>query len=207
MSLAHIVLLAACFSQAPEEQGSESSEGLDTGGPDTGDSGELDDTSTDSLEGRCYTELMELTGTLAPDDLLLDSISEVHCQGGQACYEHIALYDDGVVVYQNILLTGVNLDCLVLDMVSEQEMLELDASVATLMSSDGIWSELTTPCERNEPQADAFGVDTYRARREPGFVFPFAENLTCRGLEGATDFKLRIDAWWGMATREIDALK
>ncbi len=196
------------------DDGGTGDEGTDGGGEDDGgDDGSMgddgsdgtgDDTGTpDPLAGRCHTELTALTGTAAPDDLLLDSIAEVHCDGGDACYEHVAIYEDGVVVYQNIRLTGGSIACTQLGSLSAEDRSTLPARVATLMADEGDWVDFDD-CSSSDPASAEFGVDGHRGQVSPGFVRTFFDNLTCRGAAAAPPFRSLLAGWWAVAPRSFD---
>lgn len=159
--------------------------------------------SEDLLPTRCYQELAGYIGTSAPEDALADSISEVHCpHGAGVCYEQIALYDDGMVVYQNILLEGGSVDCVQLATLAEGEVQDLQLLVGALFAQDFV--ELEGEHARQDPEADEYGVDLYRAQKSAGFLLPVMQcGATCKGYSGSEVLKRALDELWGQAERDI----
>ena len=190
-------------------EGGETSSSSSSGGSSSDDGSTTSGTSTsgtsttgdDALEGRCFDALEQLTAATLPQDLRLDSISEVHCQGGSACYEHIAIYAEGTVVYQNILLEGGSLACVVLDAMAPEDVAELDALVVGFFDAQPPVGPIE-PCEPDDPASDDFGVDQIRGRNGGGVLLPVI--AFCNGPSGAQPLKILFDAYWAEAPREID---
>lgn len=158
---------------------------------------------TSTLDGRCFDSLQGYVGTNAANDLLADSLSEVWCDG-DTCYEQVAIYDDGTVVYQNIMLDVGSKGCVHLATLTA-------AKVATLRESLTLWTAPTTPtvalaveCNQNDPTSADYAVDQYRGQQQPGFVRLLIGTSACRGPTGSEELKQQLDEFWAVAPREID---
>lgn len=149
---------------------------------------------------RCYPDLASLGDPFKMGGTLVDSIAEMPCEEG-ACYEHIGIYGDGAVIYQEVPLQGEPISCVRLGRLGSAEVELLNGLVADYSGTE---ERIPAPddyeCFKLDQQAD-YAVDWYRLQKRPDFLFSVWDNLSCHGVPTGWELKLQIDYWWGLAPR------